>query len=399
MNAGTNLEQAKDYNRRVIFDAVRQHGPTTRAELARMTGLAAQTISSITNALRELGLIRLGERRKGLRGQPAVELEVDPEGGCTIGLNLDRDGMTMVLVDLAGTIRERTARRLNYPTPDQIRDLAAPELNRLLAPVGALRERVLGLGVAFPGRFRRGEKGIHAPANFTAWHGLDINALLSEVTGLETWVENDGNAAALGELLYGAGRGRSSFFLLYIGAGVGGGLIVNGQPYLGASRNVAEASRMPLPGGTKDFDAGGRLTHAVSLYNLFRRLEAADIAVDRPKDLTRLLQEENPELLRWLEDSSEALGFAMASIQFLLDTEAIVLGGRLPDAVLSDLLARTSRHLGEWFADQPNPPLLLKSSLARDATVLGAAALPLHARLHPSPETVWIKSPEPAAAR
>lgn len=121
--------------------------------------------------------------------------------------------------------------------------------------------------------------------------------------------------------------------------------------------------------------------------------------MNRPKDLTRLLQEENPELLRWLEDGAEALGFAMASIQFLLDTEAIVLGGRLPDAVLSDLLARTSRHLGEWFADQPNPPLLLKSSLARDATVLGAAALPLHARLHPSPETVWIKSPEPAAAR
>jgi len=392
VNVGTNLEQAKDYNRRVIFNAVRQHGPTTRAELARMTGLTAQTISSITAALREQGLIRLGERRKGFRGQPAVEIEVDPDGACAVGLNLDRDSMTMALVDLSGTVRERLTRKLDYPTPDQACDLVRGELDRLLAPLGPLRERILGMGVAFPGRFRRGEEGIHAPANFTAWHGLDVSALLSEVTGLETWVENDGNAAALGELLYGAGRGWNSFFLLYIGAGVGGGLIVNGQPFRGASRNVAEASRLPLPTGTKEFSAGGRLTHVVSMYNLTRRLQAAGLSVEGPESLTALFRQGEPELLNWLDEGAEALGFALTSVQFLLDPDAIVLGGRLPDILLDELLARTRWHLEGWFNGQPNPPRLVKSRLAGDATVLGAAALPLHARLAPSPETVWIKT-------
>ena len=99
---GTNLEHASAYNRRLLLEAVRTRGPISRAELARLTGLSAQTVSNIAEELRGLGLLRAQGRRRTGRGQPPVELAIDPQGGFTIGLHFNRDSLTAVFADLAG---------------------------------------------------------------------------------------------------------------------------------------------------------------------------------------------------------------------------------------------------------------------------------------------------------
>lgn len=392
MNAGTNLVQAKHYNQRVVFDAIRLHGPVTRAELARMSGLTAQTISSITSALHDQGLIRLGERRRGRRGQPALEIEVDPEGARMIGLNLDRDHMTLVSVDLAGRIRHRVRHAVDCPTPDQVRVLLGKGIAELSARDEAPDARSLGLGVAFPGRFQPCGTGIHAPPNFQAWHGVDVATVMSDATGMPAWVENNGTAAALGESLYGNGRGLLSFFQFYIGIGVGGGLVMEGHPAAGASRNVGIVSRVPVREGAKRYADGGRLAHAVSVRSLIQGLKDAGTPVRNLDDLTEAHRRQLPALMSWLDVAGEALASSIASIQYLLDPEAIIIGGRLPDTLIDGLLARTRQEAAAWFADQPNPPRILKSALGADATLLGAAALPLHAQLAPSLDTLRLKT-------
>jgi predicted transcriptional regulator len=82
---GTNLEHASAYNRRLLLEAVRARGPISRAELARLTGLSAQTVSNIAEELRDLGLLHAQGRRRTGRGQPPVELAINPRGGSTIG--------------------------------------------------------------------------------------------------------------------------------------------------------------------------------------------------------------------------------------------------------------------------------------------------------------------------
>src|ERR1700748_1610017 len=114
---GANLEQTRTINRGAVFEAVRRHGPITRAELARRIGLTVQGISNIAAELEEAGLIRQEGKRVGQRGQPAVELSVNPPGGHTIGLSLAYGHVTGVLVDLAGGIVAQEDHRLQERAP------------------------------------------------------------------------------------------------------------------------------------------------------------------------------------------------------------------------------------------------------------------------------------------
>src|SRR3954469_7743297 len=115
---GANLEQTRALNRRAVFEAVRRHGPITRAELAQRIGLTVQGISNMAAELEEAGLIRQEGKRLGQRGQPAVELSVDPTGGYTIGLSLAYRRVAGVLVDLAGNVIAQNDRLLRERGPE-----------------------------------------------------------------------------------------------------------------------------------------------------------------------------------------------------------------------------------------------------------------------------------------
>ncbi|MDU8502986.1 helix-turn-helix domain-containing protein [Pseudomonas syringae] len=105
--AGTNLEQAKSHNRRVVIEAIRTNGALSRAQIARLTALSSQTISNIVDELERAGLLRAEATQKGARGQPAVPYSIDPNGGYSIGLQLDHQLAVGVVTDLSGTVRAR----------------------------------------------------------------------------------------------------------------------------------------------------------------------------------------------------------------------------------------------------------------------------------------------------
>src|SRR5947208_635972 len=132
---GTNLEHASAYNRRLLLEAVRARGPISRAELARLTGLSAQTVSNIAEELRG-------------RGQPPVELAINPRGGYTVGLHFNRERLTAVFVDLSGGVRRRRSWRAGS-------ERLLPLLTKAVRAVvdgddgddGNNRGRVLGIGI------------------------------------------------------------------------------------------------------------------------------------------------------------------------------------------------------------------------------------------------------------
>src|SRR3569833_2380872 len=129
---GTNLERAGDHNQRVTLQAIRLSGAATRTDLALMTGLTAASITNITKRLLRDQLIQEAGRTRGSLGQPATKLSINLDGSKSLGLNIDRDHVTMVVVDVSGLIRARASLEFAFAFPEVARTLFGSSVQQLL---------------------------------------------------------------------------------------------------------------------------------------------------------------------------------------------------------------------------------------------------------------------------
>lgn len=117
---GSTQGGVRQYNERVVLQAIRQHGPMAGADLARLTRLTAQTVSMITKRLLDDGLLLKGEPQRGKVGQPSVPLALDADGAYAIGIKVGRRSMDLLLLDFAGIVRQRASVRYAFPDPDDL---------------------------------------------------------------------------------------------------------------------------------------------------------------------------------------------------------------------------------------------------------------------------------------
>ena len=273
--AGTNLGGASAHNRRVVFEALRVNGTLTRAELARATQLTAQTVSNIIEEFERDGLAGPEDPIRGARGQPATPYRILPQGAYAIGVQLDRHQILGIAVDLTGKPLVRRKDHVPAGGPKSgmpillqlIRDLR----KELVTLDRRASEKLLGLGVAMPGPFnvRSNETD---PWVMREWEGFALTHALEEATGLAASLQNDATAAAISEKTYGVATGLENFVYLFVGYGLGAGLIVNGEVYVGAVANAGEIGQVPTafaPDGSATPEA---LEHYVSLLSLCRAL-------------------------------------------------------------------------------------------------------------------------------
>lgn len=375
MLSGTNLEYTRFYNQRVVLEAIRLHEPVSRAEIARHTGLTNQTVSNIVVELLERGVVQAGDKRVGRRGQPALELRLNPEGAFSIGLHLDRDHLAGVLMDLKGTVHRQIHYEARLPSPEQALKLmqkAVLELHRGQAKVPDL----WGIGVALPGPMEMESGRVVAVPNFPGWQDVAVRDWLEEHLGVLVYLENDATAAATGERWHGVGRGFSNFFYVYFGVGMGGGVILGGHPYRGASGNAGEFGHTFVQPGVKPQPVGNYIT----LESLYK-----EAGVAQPKALEEEFQQRNPKVLAWLERAAELLAPGLVSVESLLDPEALIFGGRIPQSLIAYLLERLGQQMPLYrLPGKPLYPKLLLGQAQQDAACLGAATLPFYEEIAPS---------------
>ncbi len=200
-----------------------------------MTGLTAQTLSKISQELMEEGLVEVTGRRLAGRGQPASEFRVNPDGGYAIGVNTDQDHVTIVLVDLGGKLRGRIRHNIRYPTLENSLPMVSQAVDKLMRDVPGSRSRTYGVGLAVPGRITHQGELAYPPRNMLSWTSQPLEELFSAAIGLPVWVENNANSAAVGESFYGAGNRHRHFFHIFLGTGIGCGIILDGLLYRGAT--------------------------------------------------------------------------------------------------------------------------------------------------------------------
>lgn len=401
---GTNIEHARTLNRRVVFEAVRRHGAITRADLARMTGLTPQAVSNISAELRDAGLIREGNRRQGLRGQPAIELSLDPKGGYAIGLNLGHQTLSGVLVDLAGTvIATHTLPVEAAVLPlDTLIDAMEAAVEGLLAQARLPRDQLWGVGCGLPGLVRDGVLTVDTMTGDGERPRYPLAQSLSLRLNLPVIAENDARAAAIGERLYGVGRNARHFFYLHFGFGIGGGMIVEGEHYRGGSGGAGEIGHMIVKPGGRPCSCGNRgcLEQYCSLFAAGEAVSGAERSAEqvRPEELAACLAEGEPRFMAWLQEAAQHLRIAIHNIEIMFDPETVVIGGGLPEPVLERLLTLTHPLLPSVYPDGRRTLPRLTVATAQDMPALGAAALPISAMVQPSLGLLWKSPASPGGA-
>jgi predicted NBD/HSP70 family sugar kinase len=385
--SGTNLDHTRTLNRRAVFDAVRRTGPVTRAELAGTIGLTVQAISNIASELEQVGLIRQEGKRLGQRGQPAVELSINPGGGYTIGLSLAYRRVTGVLADLTGAVIASEAHEVVEREPAAIADLLGALALRLIARSRVRREKIWGIGCSVPGTVENGRFWYDKVQEADEWTKFPLTDQLEALTGVRAMVENDATAAAVGEKLYGIGRVAGSFFYLHFNLGIGGGLIMEGNSYRGAFGGAGEIGHMIVKPGGRLCACGSRgcLEQYVSYYSAAEAVCGPDRTPDEvpAEEIVGYVNDNDPRISAWLKEAGQYLRIAIRNVEAMLDPDTVVIGGGMPPELVEGLIAATAPLLPA-MAHRRNAhlPRLMPAEHAAELPARGAAALPMAAAMN-----------------
>ena len=362
---GANQSGVADHNARLVLTVLRHAGPLPGAELARRTGLSPQGISTILRRLEADGLLLRGAPLRGQVGKPRVPLSIAPEGGLAFGLKIGRRSLEMVLADLTGQVRARREERHAFPLPGPTTAFVARSVEELVADAraqGLDPGRICGLGVAMPFEIWEWADHLGAPEEaFSAWRDFDLAGSLSEACPWPVAVRNDVTSAARAELALGPARPERDWAYFFVGAFVGGGVILDGRVRDGRQGNAGALGSLStcLPEGA------GQLIDAASLYLLG---EPGQIEAD------------GPALDRWLDRASGALAQAALDACSVIDFEAVVIDGALPPALRVELVRRAGKALGRLDRRGLILPALHEGTLGAPARALGAALAPLEQR-------------------
>jgi predicted NBD/HSP70 family sugar kinase len=352
----------------IILGHVLRHRGATQPEIARHTGLSQQSVSRLVNELIGRGALQLGERRSsGKRGQPSVEINIAADHAFSLGVALMTDAMSVLLMDLAGNVVDYAFHDMPVMSRKAVFTRLAEVKQRFLARRPEAADRLIGMGIGISGYCLDGASRYNPPRALDDWAMVPIDSLFSEAFELPAWVENDGNAAAIGESFLGAGRTYADFVYVFLAAGIGGGVICNHRLLRGRNGNGGEIGLIvprhlhPLP----------------TLETLLEALRKHGVAVASISDMLARFNPDWPGVDAWVAQSRDGLSLIASAIAALLDPDAIVLGGRLPPG-LAERIIPSIELFDDARRQEPRPlPRLIQSQTRVDACAIGAAMLPL----------------------
>ncbi len=272
---GTNQSGVRLYNERLVLSLIRRYGNVPRAEIARQTGLSAQTITVIMRQLEADGLVTKRDPQRGRVGQPSVPFALNPEGAFSLGLKIGRRVNDLVLIDFLGAVRRTIHLGGSYPTPDGVLAFVTngiAELTATLTPEQA--HRIAGLGIAAPFELWNWEAQIGAPHTvLDQWRTFDLKETIERVYPWSIYFYNDATAACAAELTFGNPEQHPDFLYLFIGSFIGGGIVLNGHLFAGRTGNAGALGSMPVAThGNDGPSATQQLIRSASLYLLANRL-------------------------------------------------------------------------------------------------------------------------------
>jgi predicted NBD/HSP70 family sugar kinase len=372
LGGGASQAGGRAYNERLALSLIRLNGPLPKAELARLTGLTAQTLSQIVRRLELDGLLVAQAPLRGRIGQPSVPYALNALGVLSVGAKIGRRSAEIVLCDFNGAILDRARLAYAYPEPSTALDFVVGAVGRMRRDHA--ERRFAGLGIAIPFELWKWADEVDAPEGaLEGWRGMDVAAVLSARTGLAGYVANDATAACGAELAFKRRGSAIDMLYLFIGTFAGGGVVLNGLLHQGRTGNAGALGSMPVTiGGRRS-----QLIHHASLFRLERRLseEGCDVGLlQRPEDdwspIGRILD-------LWIDAAAEALASVVVSAVSTIDFGLVCIDGAMPRPVLDRLVARVREAVAGHDLQGLSPFCIEAGQLGAEARALGAAMLPI----------------------
>ena len=386
---GTTQAETRLYNERLVLSLIRRHGQLSKADLTRLTGLAAQTMTTLVNRATDNHLLVRRAPLRGRLGQPSVPYALNPDGAHAFGLKIDHRSADVALVNFTGDVVAFEGITFARPTPREIVRFARAAVTRMCRRHRPAASRIAGLGIASP--FYQGEGGGDGPSG--EWKRVDVRAELDSLFDWPVYLFNDGTVSAGAELMFGTGLGRADFLYAYLGDVVGGGLVLDRHLFPGRNKLAGAIGAMPAPaaGG----DGAATLRDHASLRALAGRSRGnGDIVWSAGDDWSGL----GGDLAAWIEDAAESLAHAARAAVALLDVDCIVVDGAMPPAVRKEIARQLRRRLASAFLDRPEPFTVVEGSFGRLAPAIGGASIPLLVRYSNDKDILFKDDRDPARA-
>tara|TARA_B100000287_G_scaffold411299_1_gene440624 strand:- start:380 stop:1543 length:1164 start_codon:yes stop_codon:yes gene_type:complete len=379
------LLDPRTQNERDMLRLIRQERALPKAEIAKRTGLSAQSATVIINKLEADGLVcRLPAIRGGV-GQPKIPFGLNAQGAFSVGLKIGRRSYDMLLLDLSGHVRATLHENIAYPTVDSLLTFsqrAFALLAQQLNEEGVSRIRGLGVAMPFEIWSWAEEAGASVEA-LNAWRTVDIKQELENQLHLPVFVSNDATAACGAEMAFGNSQRLNNYMYMFVGTFLGGGLVINGNLFTGKSGNAGAIGSLPFlaPHSTHGADSSQLITQS-SLYLLEKALTHKGENGLRIYDDTEHWPAYGEVLDNWIQQASLGLAHAAHCAFTLLDLDGVIIEGAMPLKIKQQLVEKTKTALANVDHRGVNFGGVKAGEVGSKAQSIGSANLPLIANYY-----------------
>ncbi|MBY3253462.1 ROK family transcriptional regulator [Rhizobium laguerreae] len=376
---GANQVRVRAYNERLVLSLVRLYGALSKADIARRSGLSAQTVSVIMRVLEKEGLLSRGDPVRGRVGQPSIPMHLNPDAVYSFGLKMGRRSADLVLMDFVGRIRMQLHRTYSYPLPDEILAFVTSGIRELEERLDdKQRGRIAGLGIAAPFELWNWAEEVGAPAGaMEVWREIDLQADIAARVSHPVFMQNDATSACGAELVFGVGPSYPDFVYFFIGSFIGGGIVLNSAIFSGRTGTAGAIGPLPVRGKNGETMQLLEIASIFVLENMLRERgidpEPLWYSADGWVDFGEPME-------AWIQDSAKALAQAIVAAASIVDFSAAVIDGGFPDWVRSRVVQATIDEAAKLDLQGVVMPEIIEGAVGAQARAIGGASLPIFAR-------------------
>jgi predicted NBD/HSP70 family sugar kinase len=318
-----------------ILTLVRNGRASSRAEVARATGLSPTTVAVRVELLIEAGYLREAGSGDSHGGRRPRQLEVDPSGGLIVGVDLGARHASFGLFDMrAQRIADHHVDIDIAEGPDVILPWVVAIAQRIVAENAHEGQRLIGVGLGLPGPVSQPAGILISPSRMPGWDGLDVAVEITRLSGVPAAVDNDANLMALGEHIS-RGEDVDDFVFIKAGSSIGGGVIVGGELHHGHHGMAGDISHVTVHGAPATPCSCGRngcLDAVAGGAAIVTSLQAASVTVTDTLDVLELARNGHPLATQMLREAGIRTGTVLATVVNFSNPQRIVLGGTLSEA-------------------------------------------------------------------